>query len=339
MLTRGYLIGQIVDDLADIASQARQRARLGFTDLHVYVENFAREVLNRTLGLNLRNLNEEEMNTPGLDLADDARGWAFQVTGNKTLEKVKATLLAIRPEDRAKYAEIRMLVIGDKQGSYSLTGEPYSSFGFTEEMIWDMNDVCRRVVGMQIEDLAALRDYVTLETQRVKIELEVPDQRGKFPTDISALFEARPKPQLSDGATMGAFLTERDYLVDPEQVEEFITELSRRLSTLPRLTREILKNLVERRDEMTAGFHDDFRISQPMIDRIYRGSDITGDLSLLKEAGLADPNEADEPFGANYWRFTLPGREYGFHQVLIEYAKEKQIDLQKFLVVLDFSDF
>lgn len=118
MLTRGYLIGQIVDDLADIASQARQRARLGFTDLHVYVENFAREVLNRTLGLNLRNLNEEEMNTPGLDLADDARGWAFQVTGDKTLEKVKATLLAIRPEDRAKYAEIRMLVIGDKQGSY-----------------------------------------------------------------------------------------------------------------------------------------------------------------------------------------------------------------------------
>lgn len=121
LLTRGYLIGQIVDDLADIASQARQRARLGFTDLHVYVENFAREVLNRMLGLNLRNLNEE-MNTSGLDLADDARGWAFQVMGDKTLEKVKATLLAIRPEDRAKYAEIRMLVIGDKQGSYSLTG-------------------------------------------------------------------------------------------------------------------------------------------------------------------------------------------------------------------------
>lgn len=51
LLTRGHFIGQIVDDLSDIASQARQRARLGFTDLHVYIENFVMEVLNRAYGL------------------------------------------------------------------------------------------------------------------------------------------------------------------------------------------------------------------------------------------------------------------------------------------------
>jgi hypothetical protein len=325
LLTRGYLIGQIVDDLSDIASQARQRARLGFTDLHIYVENFVKEVLNRAYGLSLCNPNEEQVNAPGIDLADDTNGWAFQVTGNKSLEKVKSTLLAITPEDQGKYGEIRILVVGDRQKSYSLEGEPYASFGFTDDMIWDFNDICKRVVGMTIEDLAALHNYVSLETQRVKIQLEV--------------FEALPRPQLSDGAAMTEFLTARDYLIDPEQVEKFLTELSQRLSTLPRLTREVFKHLVERRDQMTAGSYDDFRISQPMIDRIYRGNDIEGDLALLKEAGLADPNEAEEHFGANYWRFTFPGRHYGFHQVLIDYMQDRKIDMQKVFVVLDFSDF
>ncbi len=88
MLTRGYLIGQIVDDLAAIAAEARQRARLHFFDLHVHVENFAKEVLNRTLGLSLTNLNTERQNMPGLDLGDGMSGWAFQVTGDKSSAKV-----------------------------------------------------------------------------------------------------------------------------------------------------------------------------------------------------------------------------------------------------------
>lgn len=339
MLTRGYMIGQIVDDLSDIASQARQRARLGFTDLHVYIENFAKEVLNRVLGLNLRNLNADRVNAPGLDLADEASGWAFQVTGDKRTEKVKATLEAIGPEDRKRLGKLRILVIGERQGSYTLTGEPFASFSFTEDQIWDFNDVCRQVVGMRIEDLVSLRDYVAMETQRVKIELEVPDKNAKFDTDVSKLIEALPRPRASDGAAMTEYLDGTDYMVDREQVEANLGELSRRLAGLPRLTREVFKMLIERRDEMTTGFNEDFRISVPKLERIYHGPGVEGDLALLKEAGLIDPNQADEHFGSDYWRITIPGSEYGFHHVLLKYAAEKNIDLQKTFVVLDFSGF
>ena len=55
MLTRGHLIGQIVDDLAAISAQARQRGRLHLFDIHTYVEDFVKEVLNRALDLNLSN--------------------------------------------------------------------------------------------------------------------------------------------------------------------------------------------------------------------------------------------------------------------------------------------
>jgi len=52
MLTRGHLIGQIVDDLAGIAAQAKQRARLHLFDIHTHVEDFAKEVMvERSSGL------------------------------------------------------------------------------------------------------------------------------------------------------------------------------------------------------------------------------------------------------------------------------------------------
>ncbi|MFS8980266.1 SMEK domain-containing protein [Cupriavidus necator] len=77
------------------------------------------------LGLSLSNLNAERSNNPGLDLGDAAKGWAFQVTADKSGAKVKETLDKIDAEQSAKYPNIRILVIGEKQGSYTFTGEPY----------------------------------------------------------------------------------------------------------------------------------------------------------------------------------------------------------------------
>lgn len=37
MLTRGHRTGQIIDDLAGIAAQARQRGRLHLFDIHTHV--------------------------------------------------------------------------------------------------------------------------------------------------------------------------------------------------------------------------------------------------------------------------------------------------------------
>ena len=107
MLTRGHLIGQIVDDLAGIAAQAKQRARLHLFDIHTHVENFAKEVLNRVLNLGLSNLNAEHSNNPGLDLGDATKGWAFQVTADKSGAKVKETLENIDEDQRARYPNIR----------------------------------------------------------------------------------------------------------------------------------------------------------------------------------------------------------------------------------------
>ncbi|QAT83447.1 hypothetical protein EJ065_1849 [Corallococcus coralloides] len=339
MLTRGHLIGQIVDDLSGIATQAKQRARLHLFDIHTHVENFAMEVLNRVLGLGLSNLNAEHSNNPGLDLGDDTKGWAFQVTADKSGAKVKETLANIDDAQRAKYPNIRILIIGEKQGSYTIEGEPYERFGFKEEMIWDFNDVCSRIMTLSIEALVGLARYVSSETRRVRIELEIPDEEGRFPTSIDNLIEALPKPQLSDAFKMEAHFAAKQEPIDRNEAKNAIIKLSTKLAALPRLTREVFLLLIERRDDELTSTTEDYRISDPKLRRIYHGDDLEGDLALLTEARLIDFNEPDDAGGTYYWRILFPGRGNAFHLLFIPYAKELGLNLRKSLVTLDFSDF
>jgi len=40
VITRGYFIGEIIDELANIANQVDNRCKLGLTDLNKYLEDF-----------------------------------------------------------------------------------------------------------------------------------------------------------------------------------------------------------------------------------------------------------------------------------------------------------
>ncbi len=339
MLTRGHLIGQIVDDLAGIAAQAKQRARLHLFDIHTHVEDFAKEVLNRALGLGLSNLNAEHTNNPGLDLGDATSGWAFQITADKSGAKVRETLEKINKDQREKYSNIRILVIGEKQGAYTFTGEPYSSFGFKPEMVWDFNDICSRIMTLSIDALVDLAVYVSRETRRVRIELEIPDEEGRFPTSIDNLIEALPRPQLSSAKKMEAHFDAKGEGIDRSEAEKSIAKLSNKLISLPRLTREVFKFLIERKDTWTTGFSEDFRISDPKLRRIYHGDDLDGDLALLLEVGLLGLNEPDNYGEPHFWRIHFPGSDCNFHFSFMEYVSDLGIDLRKPLVTLDFSDF
>lgn len=337
MLTRGLLIGQIVDDLSGIAAQARQRALLHLFDIHTHVEDFICEVLNRVLHLNLSNLNAGGINHPGLDLGDASAGWAFQVTTDKSSAKVKSTLEKVTDEDRQTYKNIRIMVIGSKQGSYSFTGEPYDGFGFTADMVWDFDDVCAKLMSLPLDEIADLARYVAGETQRVRMELEIPDENGVYPTSIDALVEALPKPRLSDAAKMEAHFLAKETPIDRPDAEENIKKLSGMLARLPRQTREVFRMMVERREK--ADSWGRLRINDPSLRRIYRADDLDGDLELLSDVRLIDLSPPDDPGLPAYWELLIPGYNTNFHLIFLEYASEAGINLNKPLVALDYSDF
>lgn len=341
MLTRGHYIGQIIDDLAGIAGAAKLRASVNLYDLYRHVEDFAKEVLNRVLKINLTNLNAERSNNPGLDLGDEASKWAFQVTAVKSGAKVKETLEKITGEQKEKYTNIRVLVIGEKQGEYTtFNGEPFTTFNFTPDMVWDFNDICTHLMSLPIDDIVELANYVAGETRRVRLELETPNADGQFPTNIEDWIEALPHPQLSDASKMQAHFFEKtgeDY--GREILEEALNDLSRGLAKLPRLTREVFKFLVERRDDWTAPMTNTFTFNEPKLRRIYRGEDLNGDLALLLEAGFLSFENSGFDRDVDYWTIHFPAADYSFNETFIEYVTDRQIELRKPLVTLDFSDF
>ena len=129
MITRGHLIGEILDELSNIGNQVNTRNGLGLTDLNRHLENFFKQVLNSIFNLKLENLNAERSNNPGIDLGDRVNRAAFQITSTKTSDKINETLKSMTQEHLSEFDKIRVLIIGKKQGSYTLN--PGKDWGHT----------------------------------------------------------------------------------------------------------------------------------------------------------------------------------------------------------------
>ncbi len=344
LISRGYFIGEIIDDLTGIAGQVDNRCMLGLTDINRFLENFFREILNVVLGTNLVNLNADRSNEPGLDLGDQGSRIAFQVTSVKTSTKVNGTLEKLTQAQLDDYDKIHVLVIGTKQSSYTLDLDLCKKARFTKADIWDIRDICKKAMDLPLDELRNLYDYVKAEVVRVKIELEVANPEGKFPTSLLDYIESIPKPQLSDFTKYHQFHKELEdaYELTPEEVKADFAELTSKLARLPRITREFYAFLLEHRDPERGGYfeYSTFRFNYDRLLRICRYSDMEGELRLLNEEGLADINPPDDADQSPYVRIFVPAiHSQAFHYELTAFAEHQKSPLRKPLVTLDFSDF
>ncbi|MBK6819542.1 MAG: SMEK domain-containing protein [Bacteroidetes bacterium] len=77
MISRGIIIGKLIDDLSLLEHQIISRNKLGQFDLTKVCEDFFREIINTGYGLNLKNPKALRSNNPGLDLGDESKEIAF----------------------------------------------------------------------------------------------------------------------------------------------------------------------------------------------------------------------------------------------------------------------
>jgi SMEK domain-containing protein len=341
MITKGHFIGEIIDDLASIAYQVDNRSKMGFTDLNRLLEDFFKDILNKALNLNLINLNQERFNAPGLDLGDTGASIGFQVTSQKTSAKINDTLKALTADQLKAYAKIRVLVIGAKQGSYTLNPDLCAKVQFTESDIWDINDICKLALDVPLDRLQGIYDYVRLSMARVTIELETPNAEGKFPTSIADYIESAPTPTISDFTQYFKFHQSQhaDYEFDLKEIRADFAELVARLRRLPRITREFYAMLLEHRDvNQRHHLMSCFSLNYDRLERICRYPDMSGELRLLESEGLAQIEPHDDGESA-YVRIAVRGKSDNFHHELVEYVEEKKLTFRKPIVALDFGDF
>jgi|TARA_R110002050_G_scaffold169807_1_gene301644 SMEK domain-containing protein len=332
MLTRGILIGKIVDDIATLKYQIDLRNRLGQYDLSKFCEDFFKEALNSIYGYNLVNLNKTRSNYPGLDLGDDKKGIGVQVTSQNTKAKLEATYIAITDEQRKIFIDNYILIIGDKQGSYSVKKIFLKKHNFDlSKNILDLNTLLRDIVLLNIDQLEPLYSLFSKEFRQVKIELEPIDSKGNFESSYYNTVEKKPSTPPKNGHKF----------LGPEEKhyhKEFdkLLDLYDKLSAVPRVTREILSLVVDRgRFEPTWQISNKYAIIPQTLEKILRISqaELLTEINILEDASLVSIEEGDVGERIAHYLVIDPS----MLNELFSWAKEEKQSIRTLLNTMDFS--
>jgi hypothetical protein len=346
MLTRGKMVGEIIDSLSQLRLSIIPRNKVGLFELNNYCEDFFKEILNIIEDINLRNLNLDESNYPGIDLGDEKAKVAYQVTTDKSSLKVNSTLSKIKPKDKIIYNEIYIFIIGEKQKQYTLDSDVNRGIDFDKNKnIIDLNYIYKRAIHLSFDHLDKLYNLIKKNVMRVQAELEIPNDNGSYENSIYNHLEKRSfsKPKNADklydfleyGFPEKGEYWPRIKTYNKSEFHKSILSLYSKLKNLPRVTREFYSILL---NESNINGRD-YRINYAKVKRIINLSNdiINEELDLLHEEKLI---YFDDFYShTSYIEFdSIFGQEY-FYYYFDNYLSENNITLDEVFVDLDFTVF
>ena len=109
----------ITEALARIETACRLRGRAGLLDLHRSLQRFFCQFLSVAYGLDLIELDNIQSNFPAIDLGDREGRRCFQITSNKSKDKVERTLRKyVAKRLHEQYGKITIVIMGERQRTY-----------------------------------------------------------------------------------------------------------------------------------------------------------------------------------------------------------------------------
>jgi hypothetical protein len=341
--SRGFFIGQVIDDLDAIASQVRARCKLGQNVLNRVLEDFFKELLNLTYGLNLHNLNSERSNEPGLDLGDTTAGArvAYQVTSQASAKKVNDTLRKITAAQSEQYDAFYVFIIGERQGSYTLDTTLSRKHGFSEANIVGMTEFCRDIMTLDLSDLQAVHRKLADEQRRIRIELEPELPDGTFTTSVLKFIEGKPSVRRSDASLFynhsdveGLFKSRSEA---QKALDEFIDELAR----LPRLTREFYGWLIDEADQRSGFGSAGLEINADYVDAKCRNMpNFVSEIRLLMARDFIDYDQEEGTNKSGVFRIFFPGaRQSNIEEAFIYFHAAEKLTATTLFSTMNFASF
>ena len=89
MIERQTHTNKIIELLSFLKNKVELSNPINLTDVNIYSENFYRDFLNLLYGYKLQNINIIEQNAAAIDLGDEEKKIAFQVTSTSDFSKTK----------------------------------------------------------------------------------------------------------------------------------------------------------------------------------------------------------------------------------------------------------
>jgi len=161
------------EELARISLEVEIASSMQHFDIHKVCEDLFCSLFRHIFGYkDLRNLNKDHANYPAIDLADDRRRVAFQITSDGSLDKVKDSLTKfIKADLNVKYDRLIVFVITRKQNSYSQSSIDGINGGFNfnaKRDILDHNDIGNVAASIEPASLASALECLHSYTVRTK---------------------------------------------------------------------------------------------------------------------------------------------------------------------------
>lgn len=150
--SRQILNARLEHQLGTLVSSVEIAIRANLASSNAAAENTLMELLNRVYGWNLVNANSISQNYAGVDLIDEARQIAVQVTSTRTPEKVRHTLAEVSVRD-IPFQRVIVLFISNRAATQTIK----NCAGTME--LWNIPDVFRDAIAL---DTDRLREIIAL---------------------------------------------------------------------------------------------------------------------------------------------------------------------------------
>ena len=181
----------IADKLALFKHTISMRDSSSLYDINICAEDVICELLNIVYGFQLKNLNCERKNYPGIDLGDTDNGIAVQITSDNSREKVKKTLNKFAEYGYMdKYSRLILFILGDKKRFSSPFESGQLQFSAKKDIL-DFNDLIRAISLLNSERIEMVCSYLDQELTCEVLETHHTQTKSaqmydEFPEDNSA---------------------------------------------------------------------------------------------------------------------------------------------------------
>jgi hypothetical protein len=165
MIERQTHTNKIIELLSFLKNKVELSNPINLTDVNIYSENFYRDFLNLLYGYKLQNINIIEQNAAAIDLGDEEKKIAFQVTSTSDFSKTKKTVAAfIKKELYKKYDKLVILNITTKANHRdTYVGDQATYQLVTKEDIWDISNLIKDINDRSLENIQEIYAFLNNE--------------------------------------------------------------------------------------------------------------------------------------------------------------------------------
>ncbi|AMN80884.1 SMEK domain-containing protein [Pseudomonas azotoformans] len=180
MLAREQLLKRIAEHLSRLSVQTELLGKIHFFDLNIAAEHFYASLLNQVYGCDLVNLNHAQMNAAAIDLADQSRSLAVQVTSQRSAQKIKKTLDKFAKHGLGtSYTTLKIVIIGKRTGTYSTVSVPTGVAFDGKADVIDNVSLIKDVSLKSVRELQCILDLMESELNYSQAAASIMDKTDK----------------------------------------------------------------------------------------------------------------------------------------------------------------